>query len=129
MAKRSSRDLVQGEFKPAPLVDIKKVPEGKKQVTFKGKLVEARKVAKTKFGDKPVYGFAAIDGDALFMLKGVEVEVAEGDTVSLWPSEGIDKKLQALNIAVGEIVTFVSQGLKVNAKTGRKFYDVEISVE
>jgi hypothetical protein len=116
MAKRSSKDLAAGgDFKPTAMVDIKKIPKDKTHVTFVGKLVEARKVVTTKYGQKAVYGFAAVDGDALFLLKGVETDIAQGDTVNLWPSDGIDQKLQKLAVELGETVTFVSRGLKVNA--------------
>lgn len=143
MAKRSSKELVNSQdFKPTPLVQMKKLPEGKDSIFISGVLSEPVKEHETKFKDvrtgqkskEYIYTMKIKDGNAPLALKGEDgkyrpLKQIEADSeVAIFATEVLHKKLVALSAQVGELVTIVYRGKKQNQKTGFNFHDYEVEV-
>lgn len=81
-----------------------------KDAMIKGVLV-ARRLAKTQYGDKPVYSLTVLDASCKFTQgKGQEVSPEEGATVDLFASTRLERQL--CQVAMGKTVTIKYAGTK-----------------
>jgi hypothetical protein len=113
------------QFAPSVLIGITEKVEG----FFQGTLLD-RQMAKTTFGEKPVFKFLLEDTDMPTRIKQdkeyVATDVKQGQTVSIFAPTLLDKAL--VQASPNDKIRIVYKG-KGNAKKGRNaphVFDVEV---
>jgi len=121
MAKR----LIGGRaFVKTPVVRLTQVDGS----TFIGKMGSSRE---TKFG--LAFEMSVIEGTAPIQVSNEnktwsDVDVAVGDTVTVLTSKDGQLESKLKQVKPGENVEIMFKGKTLNAKTGRRFNDFEVSV-
>ena len=107
-----------GDFAPTAVLK-------EKGAMLKGVLL-AKRLAKTQYGDQPVYSFKVLDASCKFLRGKEDVQPAEGDTVDAFAPTRLARQLAQVN--EGETVTIEYAGTKKTGK-GMPAHTFKVTVE
>ncbi len=88
-------------------------------------VLKGSRVAKTQYGEKPVFQVSLVDADCDFSRDGLPYEPAAGEIIEIMPSTVLAKHL--LQVQVGETFKTVYKGVGKKTKGNPPhLYDTEV---